>query len=300
LIVAPTVFVLGAGASEPYGLPLGSQLRLDILAKYNSDVGRAVDLLNTAPFVRKDINAFVEALKYSGLSSVDAFLERRPEFMDIGKAMMGIELLHGEVHERLWQPDDNWLTYLFGNMIGSSLEEFANNNVSFVTFNYDRCVEQFLYVSLSNAFGRASEDTAAVVGRIPIVHLHGRLGHLPWQSGNSAIAFGDNQIDPHKMNIVMKEIKVVHEELTDGRDKDFAQAKKLLAGARRVYLMGFGFGSRNVQRLGLGQLQPEAYQGTAYGLTGKEIDGCRTLCGGLIGLHPFRTLDLMRQVVDFN
>ncbi|MBN8988643.1 MAG: hypothetical protein J0H42_10380 [Rhizobiales bacterium] len=300
MISTPTVFVLGAGASEPYGLPLGYQLRLNILEKYNSDTGHTAHLTNTTPFVRKAINQFVEALKYSGLSSVDAFLERRPEFMDIGKAMMGIELLHGENHERLWQNDRNWLTYLYGNMIGSSLEEFADNQVSFVTFNYDRCVEHFLFISLQNAFGRTTDETAAVVSRIPIVHLHGRLGHLSWQNGGSAVDFGDSQIDARKMGIVMKEIKVVHEELTDGRDKDFAQAKELLAKAKRVYLAGFGFGSRNVQRLGLDSIAPEAYQGTAYGLTGKEIGGCAAMCGGQIRLNNFQTLDLMRQIVEFS
>jgi hypothetical protein len=212
LIREPTVFVLGAGASEPYGLPLGPELRSNILQHYNSDAGLTVHLFNTTPFVRHQIDSFVTALRYSGLSSVDAFLERRPEFMDIGKALMGIELLHGEVHDRLWQPANNWLAYLYGYMVGGSLEEFSQNKVSFVTFNYDRCVEHFLFVSLKNSFGRPDEETAQVVKKFNVVHLHGRLGHLPWQAGKSAIEFGDNQIDVRKMNIVTKEIKVVHED----------------------------------------------------------------------------------------
>lgn len=56
------------------------------------------------------------------------------------------------------------------------------------------------------------------------------------------------------METLLKEIKVVHEDITDGRDKE--GAKELLADAERIYLLGFGFGGRNVERLGLRDLEP--------------------------------------------
>jgi len=221
--------------------------------------------------------------------------------MEIGKAIMGIELLHGEVHERLWQNADNWLTHLYGAMVGNSLEEFGENNVAFVTFNYDRTVEHFLYVSLLNSFGRSGDDTAAALGKIPIVHLHGRLGHLPWQGQEAtAIDFGDNQLDVRKMEIVKREIKVVHEELTDGRDKDFAQAQELLGQARRVYLLGFGFGLRNVQRLALIDLAPHTFLGTAYGMTQRESSNCRMMSGGKIQLYEHQCLEFLREVAELD
>jgi hypothetical protein len=121
LITQSTVFVLGAGASHPYGLPLGGSLRTDILERYRDTGGHTPHLTNTTTFGQNQIDVFVNALRFSGLQSVDAFLERRSEFMEIGKSMMGIELLHAEVHERLWQAGNNWLTYLYGHMIGNSL-----------------------------------------------------------------------------------------------------------------------------------------------------------------------------------
>ncbi len=300
MITQPTVFVLGAGASAPYGLPLGAGLRTNILDRYNDNTGRTVHLLNTTRFNRAEIDAFVNALRYSGLSSVDAFLERRPQFMEIGKSIMGIELLHGEIHDRLWHRDENWLTYLYGQMIGNSLEEFANNKVAFVTFNYDRCVEHFFFTSLKNSFGKSVEETAKIARKIQVVHLHGRLGHLPWQEGKSAIEFGDNQIDVRKMEILTDQIKVVHEDHTlDGRDADFNLAGAMLASARRVYLIGFGFGARNVQRLKLDIIIPHVYQGTAVGLTEKERSECIKLAGGNVNLRNVDCLDMMRQYVDF-
>jgi hypothetical protein len=297
----PTVFVLGAGASEPYGLPLGGTLRTNILERYRDDAARTMHIFNTTPFDRNQLDRFVNSLRYSGLLSVDAFLERQPKFMEIGKSIMGIELLHAEVHERLWQVDENWLTYLYGHMIGNSLEDFANNKVAFITFNYDRCIEHFFFISLKNSFGKSDEETARIAEKIQVVHLHGKLGHLPWQKGQNAIEFGDNQIDIRKMEIVTNEIKVMHEDHTlDGRDAEFNLAHAMLTNARRVYLMGFGFGARNVQRLKLDMLKPHVFEGTALGLTQKELGECRLLCGGKVHLQPMDCLQLMRQRVDFN
>jgi hypothetical protein len=301
LISQPTVFVIGAGASAPYGLPLGGGLRTDILERYRDTAGHTPHLKKTTSFGQDQIDVFTNALRYSGLQSVDAFLERRPEFMEIGKSVMGIELLHAEVHERLWQTGNNWLTYLYSHMVGNSLQEFANNKVAFVTFNYDRCIEHFFFISLKNSFGKSDEETAQIVEKIQMVHLHGRLGYLPWQKGQSKIEFGDNQIDVRKMKIVTKEIKVVHEDHTlDGRDADFNLAHVMLVNARRVYLMGFGFGVQNVQRLKLDIVTPHVFDGTAYGLTDRELKDCRALCGGRVNLRQMECLELMRQYVDFS
>jgi len=300
MITVPTVFVLGAGASQPYEFPSGNDLRLHIFERYASVQGRANIVINTTPFGRAEIDRFIVALRFSGFRSVDAFLERRPEFMDIGKAMMGIELLHDEVHETLWRNDSNWLTHLFGAMVGNSLEEFADNKVSFITFNYDRTIEHFLFVSLKNAFGRSEDETAAVVRKIPIVHLHGKLGHLPWQNQKTMIEYGDNQIDARKMQIVTSQIKVVHEELTDGRDSDFAEAKDLLGKAIKVYLMGFGFGTRNVQRLGLSDLTPTLFIGTGFGMTQREISSCQVMCNNRLFLHAAPCLDFLRAYADLS
>lgn len=165
MIKTKTVFVLGAGASFPYGFPLGVDLKRLVLECYKDDKPHSAHLYNTTSFDKAAAIKFITALQYSGLSSVDAFLERRPAFLDIGKAMMGIELLIREGLSDLWKEQENWLTYLYGNMIGSTLEEYGENRVSFVTFNYDRVVEHFLHTSLLNAFDRGVEETAKIVER---------------------------------------------------------------------------------------------------------------------------------------
>ena len=79
-------------------------------------------------------------------------------------------------------------------------------------------------------------DVAKVLNNIPIIHLRGWLGYLPWQ----------------------------------GRDEYFSEAKRVLQEAKRVHLSGFGFGAKNVERIGLSSLTPETYSGTAVGYTQRE------------------------------
>jgi hypothetical protein len=300
VISTKTVFVLGAGASNPFGLPLGSELKQDVLTGYGDTTGHAVHLYNTTPFSQADTAEFVNAFGFSGLGSVDAFLERREKFLAIGKSMMGIELAFKENPGRLWQDGGNWLTYLFSSMIGNTLEEFAENQVSFVTFNYDRSVEHFLFTSLLNSFGQSVQQTKSVVEKIPIIHLHGRLGYLPWQATKNVVVYGTRSIDVDAMKTFRSQIKVVHEDINDGRDREFSQAKELLGKAARVHLLGFGFGVRNVQRLGLADLAPHAFSGTSYGLTEREKANCQKLCGGKVNLLGSQSLDFLRNFVELS
>jgi hypothetical protein len=135
---------------------------------------------------------------------------------------------------------------------------------------------------------------------MPIIHLHGRLGYLPWQSTKEIIPFGSANIDPLAMTVMMNQIKVVHEDITDGRDKEFDRAKQLLKDAERVYLLGFGFGGRNVERLGLGNLQAPVYAGSAYELSGKESNEQKELLGGKIELHNVVAAGFLKNIAVLN
>jgi hypothetical protein len=190
------------------------------------------------------------------------------------------------------------MTYLYGYLLSDSVEQFAANEISFVTFNYDRSVEHFLSVSLSKTHGKSLEDCARVFDNIPVIHLHGRLGFLPWQNAKLGRQF-DGELDKHAMDVSRREIKVVHEDITD-RDSDFSQAKKLLGEAKRIYLLGFGFGSKNVERLGLKVLSPEVFQATTSGLTDRERSQISSMVDGKIHLFGTECIGLLRNFAVLN
>jgi hypothetical protein len=125
---------------------------------------------------------------------------------------------------------------------------------------------------------------------------------LPWQGPNNSRPY-DPDTSPENIRIASQSIKIIHESIDDGRDKDFERAKQLMTDADRVYFMGFGFSEANVARLGISQLdclRDKAFS-TAVGLTDREMSDIRGhLCGGNIGFRDgLDCTGLLRNAVDW-
>lgn len=85
---AKTVLILGAGASHGYGFPVGSQLAQRILELRDDE-----EASNGMSFGKQTIRDFVDAFRDAQSYSIDAFLGRRPEFVEVGKAAIAYILL---------------------------------------------------------------------------------------------------------------------------------------------------------------------------------------------------------------
>jgi hypothetical protein len=79
------VIILGAGASKPFGYPVGRELKGDIV-KLN-DVP-----LHDHGFTHDQYQGFAQRLKRSNIGSVDAFIEKYPKYQDIGTAAIALAL----------------------------------------------------------------------------------------------------------------------------------------------------------------------------------------------------------------
>jgi hypothetical protein len=273
MIETPTVFVLGAGASADFNFPMGKTLLDRVVANLQSSTPTREHVLATG-FSPKDIEDFTKALRFSAEVSIDAFLEKRPVFMSVGKAAMAAELTNCEKTGNLF-PDGgalNWLQYLVGKMQGSSFEDFAENRVTFVTFNYDRVLEHYFCTALENSWGKTQGEVGALLRRIPIIHLHGRLGFLPWQSDDAdKLRAFEPTIEPDQIRIAADGIKVVHEGIEDRREQ-FDAAKAAILAAERTYLLGVGTGNVNLDRLGQKDFPNAKMWATEVGLTQREHD----------------------------
>jgi hypothetical protein len=71
-----TTIVVGAGASKPYGLPLGRELR-DLVLKIPTG-NYPTRLLNQFGISQDTFRDFRNDLQMSAISTVDSFLEKRP------------------------------------------------------------------------------------------------------------------------------------------------------------------------------------------------------------------------------
>ena len=66
MITMPTVFILGAGASKPYGYPTGSELKNIILRNLEGEPISGYSSWSKLGFEASDLQEFRDALFYSG------------------------------------------------------------------------------------------------------------------------------------------------------------------------------------------------------------------------------------------
>src|SRR5438094_371000 len=150
MLTKKTVLVLGAGASKPFRFPTGIELS-EQLVSYLRPGHEAYNNLVTAGYSEHQIVEFRDSFYLSGKNSVDAFLEHRSDYMQIGKAATAAVLIPYENESVLFRYDEGWLRYLY-NHLNTSFEDFGENQLSIITFNYDRTVEHFLFTALKNIY----------------------------------------------------------------------------------------------------------------------------------------------------
>lgn len=254
MITKPTVFILGAGASAPYGLPLGAELISTIARRdYPADL---LDLLrhHIRSDVDKKLQELSDAVQRAALPSIDDFFAKRKLFAQIGRLIVAHKIASREHDDRLFNAknDVDWYAYLWRHMLEGcdTASDFARNSVSFITFNYDRSLERCLSVRLSEAFREVSSapEIRQATLALPIVHVHGSIGALPelcepgQQTGS--LAYGS---PPPSVEDIATRIKFIGEH--DGQSADFARACELLRSANLIVFLGFGFHEHNVRNL---------------------------------------------------
>ncbi|TAN59853.1 hypothetical protein EPN16_06375 [bacterium] len=326
MITKNTVFILGAGASADFGFPLGEELREKIYSNLLKNVAYVTSLAQAlagawpdeANEYKRAIAKFAEALRHALDYSIDAFLERfQTTYLKIGKLAIAQALVDSENHDKLFEKD-NWYKILVNEMKnGATIDNFHQNKVSFVTFNYDRSLEHLLYTVLCNFHEKANQSWAAnVIKRIPIVHLYGKLDSLPWET--SEPDKGRTYGRPYS-HAQLKEynngIGIVFEDIGEGTKSNFEKASALLEAAERIYILGFGFDPENTLRLGLDKLinRKKIVHATSYELNAQRMGhlldklvNIRTFTPGNmekdfsdgLGLYPVKAYTFLKEIAD--
>lgn len=277
MITTPTVFVLGAGASNVYGFPTGEELIHNLKINGFRDLHLADHGITEENFMH-----FQQELRRSTLGSIDSFLQNRPEFVSVGKLAIAHHLIQFEAPDKLFldssdgQPEPNWMRFLFMRMIeGTRPENFHCNRVSFVTFNYDRSLEAFLFEAIRASMGLNYNDARSLMMHFPIFHVHGQLGLLPWQSSDS----DESRIQKYTANLGERDLDTCASEIrlvSEERQSDTQiRVKTIIKAAQRVFFLGFGYHLENLQRIGIHDVINSAnskFWGTCKGLFPEECD----------------------------
>ncbi|MBN2211361.1 MAG: hypothetical protein JW709_08200 [Sedimentisphaerales bacterium] len=296
MIEKRTVMILGAGASIPYGFPSGYGL-LQIVCRCNGatinynppgNINTFHSLPPITDLVKHGIDQakfqkFLYELEHSQVS-IDQFIEHRgEEYYDLGRQAIAIALLRLENETRLFRQDarvrfsnsdeshaNSWYQFLWSRMIRPkfSFDDFDQNKISFITFNYDRSLEHFLFEALKWNSGKTNEECATKLEKIDIVHVYGSLGPLPWQDKENGIPYQSQWHEAYRKSYANIDLMRSDNSLNN----HFEKAHRLLAQAERIYILGFGFDPINLARLELDKhVKQDIIYATTQGLAADDL-----------------------------
>jgi len=238
----PTVLILGAASSIHCGYPLGTPFIASVVRSQRQ--GDGIPLPER--WNKEDVDRFVTRLSRSAHYSIDAFLETVPNDTDLGKYLIAYCLKQFEDVDRLFPPNNSgWYQYLFNSLLGISGSQFGDNALTIVTYNYDRSLEAYLCNALIARFEMTQRDAFAELQKVPIIHVHGKLGAFPEISYQSTR-------DVNTIHSISTSINIIHEiqdKETDFCSSEFQMANEAITNASKVAFLGFGFHQDNIRRL---------------------------------------------------
>lgn len=292
MIKQNTVFILGAGAGKDYGFPTGieftDQITRSFVVWYKKHLSpdsihktwEDFEDYEQKAILREKLR-FVEDFRASE-DQMDLFVSRQTvnkRYIRLGKLAIVLGIIEYEKSSKS-KLRGSWYGTLFSqlteDMVGSKdYDRFSEHNIAFITFNYDRSLEQYLRSRLLGSWRGVQEPQInEIVNSLQIVHVYGRIGKLDWENPSDELELPYGGL--------ARPIGNYSWELTDNlqlmygeREGDnILRAKSVLSEAERLYILGFGYSANNLQMLDFPQSirnVTEVY-GTAVGLTEQRID----------------------------
>lgn len=296
--------VVGAGASKEYFLPIGSELKAQISRlldiRFESRTGKQTGdhvimeaLRRMCRPKNEDANEYLRAAwrirdSLPQAPSIDQFIHTQrgdSRIETCGKLAIVRAILQAEASSSLYIRRDNaregldfnrtqntWLDALFRVVIdGCTADELDErfSAISLIVFNYDRCIEHYLFYALRNYYKVSDQRAAALIARIRIYHPYGSVGELPWQNQSEHVDYG---ADPSVDQLLrLKDGIKTFTEGTDPGSSDLALIRAALGFAPRVLFLGFAYHQLNLALLAPSATNPEGGSrriiGTALGLS---------------------------------
>ena len=286
MIDIPTVFILGAGSSKPYGYPTGAELRELIINEFPNELSILLKRSSIPPNKRQNhfdaAKKFVDAFDNSSVVSIDKYLSLNPIFSYYGKLAIMLIISKKEALSKFREKIEygqDWYKLLFNRMIStfnepSDFDKFRENKVAFITFNYDRSLEYFIYESFYYTFWEKRHDIESAFVSLegikkyipfPFIHVYGQVDKIKEHGGSDyreKFAFSD-------IEKLSENIRVIGE-----RANNIAEIKKIITESKRIFFLGFGYAKENMDSIGILDIINEDWKiyGTAKRKTAKEIE----------------------------
>lgn len=302
-----TVFIIGAGASKEANLPTGNELkesisslldiRFDPIQQKSGDylITNALRALVRQPDGRNgDINPYLHEAWHirdamPQAISIDNFIDCQrgnEKIATCGKLAIVRSILDAEKSSILYfdkfdrnpgieynSLDKTWYLPFFQllteNCEKKDIEE-RFNSIALIIFNYDRCLEHFLYHALQNYYRVSDSEAAELIKLLSIYHPYGSVGLLPWYGQGGAMEFG---AEPNANQLLELTNKIkTFTEGTDPGSSDILAIKEHVCQADKLVFIGFAFHKLNMQLISpdncerIDKKEPKCYA-TTFGIS---------------------------------
>ena len=313
-----TLFIVGAGASAEVGLPVGATLAKTIANILNVPRGGMPDsrgetvlrqLYEKRPLSSNGYQQAAWRIR-DGVrltNSIDDFLDMHGAdklVQRVGKTAIVKAILDAEAESSLYYDrelsrqlvnldkiENTWFMKFF-RMLGRGVtRDNARqifDSVSFIVFNYDRCLEFFLLSALQLVYSMPQSEAVSIVSNLRIIHPYGMVAGLPLTG--SGVPFGGTP--GFELDYVgpAEGIKTYSEQIAAG--DMLTQIHEEMSAAEQFVFLGFGYHDQNMLMLKPGkQLPLKPVLGTALDRSESDIEVIRqqlaqTFSGGLQGIIP--------------
>ena len=222
-----TLFVVGAGASKEARLPTGNQLTATIANKVDIQFGEFTKQLRGSFEIAGaltlhvkdvdgqpgDVNDYFAACWHirdamPQASSIDDFIDHQGDdkIELCGKLAIVRSILEAEKNSLLFvnqREADQTLNFnglentWYKNFMQILTDGGRKDNINklfegmyFITFNYDRCIEHFLFHALQNYYRIKPDEAADIMQGFKILHRYGMVGRMQWQGEGGCVPLG--------------------------------------------------------------------------------------------------------------
>ncbi|WP_336814906.1 hypothetical protein [Bosea sp. MMO-172] len=314
-----TVFVVGAGASTEFGLPMGTQLTSKIASGLNilfrdgyTQTNGSKEILqalqNRIDGGGSDLNKLLLAgrkisANMESAISIDNYLNNRSDDEDIvfmGKLGIAYEILASEGSSSIAIADGgeidlrksskSWIN-VFCKMLHENVPrnkvDTIFDNVSIICFNYDRCIEHYLLHALQRYFDLQEDHSRAIVNRLRIIHPYGRIGKLPWMAGPAFNVSYGASTNPQRTNLLnlAAGIRTFTERFEDDHET-VKEVRQQIAEAEVLVFLGFSYGSMNMDLMSVPNSASRVVYGTAFGISVPNIQSIKGEIARMLGRNP--------------
>lgn len=320
-----TLFVVGAGASAEFGLPIGATLIKQIAhsLRFRFEHGQLkegdyeISSFIRSKFQRNEIDSAFRAGRQisDGVlfsSSIDNYVFQRsdnPEIEKIAKLTILHSILKAEGSSALRTNRNNedidfdniektWIRVFFRicfDKVDKQAIAEALQRVTIICFNYDRCIQQFMIYAMARLYSITQEEALDLLQNLTIIHPYGSVGDLHSKTRKS-IPFG---CSPNSDLLEQfNNIKTFNEQIQDA--ELITQIKSSVKQARNVVFLGFGFHSQNMEILKeIGNPASKKAFSTSFGLSDPDKIEIDHKVRKSIGLSTAFSIGTGKKCYDF-